>query len=383
MNQSTINNYLRALAALLCAAAILLAGCAEAPVANAAKEDPMVLVREEYDGVYDYVVEYTYNPAGQLIRKVEREDQVTDYAYYSNGALKEEVMRIHDDRFNGNIRYSCEYREDGTLEKRVDNAYGSDGVQTGEEVIHYDEKGNPTSSTWKVYNKVVNSNKTVVGKTWETTYENTYDGEGRLIGCFQINSDTGEMVEETWWYGGNGEITHRRDYIIGGRLSYRETTATNADGNLLTYLWESSDGYPKHKARHCLYDDQGNLIYEEYSENDIAGAASMGTIVGSTTHYTNVYSKEGLLTQTLKTSSSYYYNGVSMETTVVPSHTSVLYTYDSEGRILSESFKDEHGNELFTNKWTYDAKGNVTRREDIEVGIITYTYAGLSTLKTK
>lgn len=382
MNRSA-TNYLRTLAALLCAATILLAGCAEVPVVNAAREDPMVLVREEYNGVYDYVVEYSYNPAGQLIRKVEREDQVTDYAYYANGAMKKEVLRIHDDRFNGNIRYSCEYRQDGTPEKRVDNAYGSDGIQTGEEVILYDEKGNPTSSTWKVYNKVAGSDKTTVGSTWQITYENTYDGEGRRVGCFQTNSDTGDMVEETWWYGTNGEITHRQDHISGGRLSYRETTVTNADGKLLTYLWESSDSYPKHKAQHFLYDDHGNLIFEEHSENDIAGAASMGTVAGSTVHYTNVYSKEGLLTQTLKTSSAYYYDGVTMDTSVVPSHTSVLYTYDSEGRLLSECHKDAHGNELFTNKWTYDAKGNLIRHEDVEMGVITYTYAGLSTLKTK
>ena len=106
----------------------------------------------------------------------------------------------------------------------------------------------------------------------------------------------------------------------------------------------------------------------------------MASVSGSVTYYTNVYSEEGLLTQTLKSVSSYYYNGVTMETSRVPSHTSVLYGYDGEGRLISEQFKDVHGNEFYTNTWTYDPEGNLVSREDIEVGTITYTYARASAL---
>lgn len=388
-----IHSAARLLALLMCAAMIL-SGCGgrreeasesrketrvTVPKASESRqEDKMVLIREEYVGVYDYTVEYTYNAEGLCVQKTEREDEITEYSYYPDGTLKQEVLRIYNDSFNGNIRWSIDYRPDGTLEKRVDNAYGSDGMHTGEEVILYDEMGNPLSSTWKVYNKVINSESTVMGSTWTTTYENTYDEEGRMTGCFQMNDSTMEMTEETWWYGDNGEVTHRLDKIQGGRLSYRETTVTNADGNLLSYVWESSDGYPKHKAEHCLYDAQGNLIFRECSESDIYGTASMGTISGSITHYTNVYSQEGLLTQTLKSVDSYYYNGVEMETSTVPSHTSVLYTYDSEGRCVSATYKDVHGNEFYTDTWTYDDQGNLTCREDIEVGTVAYTYALLS-----
>ena len=380
-------NWIRLLSAVL-SLVMVLSGCAtrtEAAVTQPQKQekDPYVLVKEVYDGPYDYAVEYTYNPDGQLIRRTERENQVWDFAYYSNGNLKEEVWRIHDNRFNGNIRQSKHYRQDGTLEKTVDNAYGSDGYQSSEEVIVYDEKGNPISSTWKVYNKVANSNKTIVGSTWETTYENTYDEEGRLVACFQMNGSSGEMVDEKWWYGTNGDVTHQADRIVGGRPAYRETTVTNADGNLLTYLWQSFESYPKHKSERCLYDAQGNLIYREYSESNITGDAMMDSISGSVTHYTNVYSKDGLLSQTLKSMDSYYYNGVTMETSTVPSHTSVLYTYDSEGRMLSACYKDVHGNEFYTDTWTYDANGNLTQEVNAEEGTITYTYARLSTLKKK
>lgn len=373
-------------------AALLLTGCgSRAPEAGTVPEttqvpaqiemeDSWVLIREEYSGVYDYAVDYGYDASGRLLRKTERENQITEYAYYDDGTLKQEILRIHDDRFHGNVRYSVDYRPDGTMEKRVDNAYGADGLQTGEEVILYDDHGNPTSSTWKVFNKVAGSDKTIVGSSWEITYDNTYDPEGRLTGCFMMNESTGDMEEHAWWYSAGGEVTHRKDYLTMGRLSYRETTVTDADGNLQSYVWESSDGYPKHKAEHCLYDGQGNLIYREYTENDITGADNMGTVSGSVTHYTNVYSKEGLLTQTLKTQSSYYYDGVTMETSQVPSHTSVLYGYDSEGRLISEQFRDVHGNEFYTNTWTYDADGNLVSREDIEAGTITCTYARLSTL---
>ncbi len=372
---------LRLMSAALCAVMLL---ASAGTVSACAKEDPMVLVREEYSGLSAYSVEYTYNAKGQLTQKVERENQVTDYTYYADGTLKQEILRIHDDRYNGNIRYSCDYRKDGTIEKRVDNAYGSDGNQTGEETVIYDSMGYPSLTTRKVFHSVANSDKTVEGKTTAITNENTYDEKGRIIHSFQTSSDSEEMIERTWWYDGeSGSRTYREDSILHGRLFNRETTITNSDGKTLVYLWDTKGQYPIHHADYYLYDDHGNLMFHEHSEHDIAsGGVYMGSICGSTTHYTNIY-KDGLLQQTLKTSSSYQYNGAAMEESKVPEHTAVRYEYDSSGRMTAEIHKNENDQELYRITWEYDAKGNLIRYEDPEIGTVAYTYAPLSSLKTK
>lgn len=383
---------MRAICALFCAA-LLLSGCGSRPeipeelapqeATLPVPEDMTVLIREDHEGVDgDYSVEYAYDDAGRLTRKTARGDQITDFTYYPNGNLKEEVLRIYDDRFGGNIRHSRAYRQDGTLEKTVDNAYGSNGRQTGEETVLFDEKGNPISSTFVVYNDVANSDKTIANELYTLTYENTYDDQGRLTHRLQTRTDSADLVEETWWYGTNGETTHRQDFITAGRLGHRETTVTNADGKVLTYVWESSDSYPAHRAEYSVYDDQGNLLLREYTENDLAGGAHMGTVSGGTTHYTNVYSKDGLLSQTMERASSYYYDGFDMTTETVPGHTAVRYTYDGEGRMVSACHMDVHGNALYTVTWEYDGEGNLICHADESLGTVTYTYAPLSSLKS-
>lgn len=376
---------------MLCALVLTAAGCSR----NAAQEEEKIsaaeekapaaavptgeagslLIQEIHEDVYgEYTVDYAYDESGRLIQKTERGDQVTDYSYHSNGNLKEEVLRIHDDRFCGNIRSSFSYRQDGTREQSVENSYGSDGKQTGQTVIVYDDHGNPITETWTVYNNVVNSDQTVGNET-RITYDNTYDDQGRLTGCFRSGTDSAEMVETTWWYGENGETTCRQDHIFAGRLGHRETTVTNADGKMLSYQWESTDSHPAHRGEYLLYDARGNLLFREYTENDLGGGANMGTVSGSTTHYTNVYSEEGLLKQTLERSSSYYYDGVDMDTSTVPGHTAVVYTYDSQGRMISACHKDVHGNELYTETWEYDEEGNLIYHEDMSSGSVTYIYA--------
>ncbi len=367
---------MRLIAAAVC---ILMLPAFPFAMTASAKEDPMVLIREEYDGTYeDYSTEYIYNAKGQLIQKVERENQVTEYSYYADGTLYQEVQRIQDDRYFNNLLYSRTYRQDGTLEKVLRNTYDSKGILLESEATDYDPMGNPITSTWRTYTRVANTEVTTLNVCKVTTYTNTYDDQNRLTARTTMDDLTTEIIEETWWYDGEaGTTTCRKVVFENSRIRDQELWVTNSAGQMVSYVCSMLRGMPWSDTRYFLYDGNGNLLHQESSSKSIA--ADSATISGEIYTYTPVY-RDGLLQQSVKSGSTYSCDENGTETTIVPSHTAIRCEYDREGRRISETHFRENGSQHYSIRWTYDKQGNLTRYQHSDQGTTTYTYAPLSSL---
>lgn len=278
--------------------------------------DPLVLAYSEHTD--SAPANYYYNEAGQLVRKVQDQwDQVTEYTYHPNGALKEETV----------IRSGSSYC-----------------------VTEFDNYGNPSAE--------------YSGGELIYSYANQYDDQGRLILC--TKTDDGERKEIfRYTYREDGWYEEEYTYITfsnGEELVHDQVwRCYSPEGVLAHESWEVADYLPGNRGTIYTLDDHGNVVMESYQ------AWTDTTSQRDDTYYEHTYNSQGLVTKTEVTycgylMSSEYGNspdfGYNTDMTLKEI---ITYTYDSEGRMTGKKIQNVEGDFTIENVWEYDAQGNLTR----------------------
>lgn len=175
--------------------------------------------------------------------KYDEKGQVVEYCRYSNDALVVRQKLSYDSQ--GNITQDLQTYTSG-LERRILNLYSDQGLLT-------------RSSKQETKN----------GQTITYLSEYHYNDQGQKRSCTHKWS-TGEVYEDTWAYDSNGVLIEENVYEFGrtvrkfcyrynslGQMTERNIIAYDEAGEIYNtnlYLWH--------------YDRQGNLVKEEYYENE-------------------------------------------------------------------------------------------------------------------
>lgn len=272
--------------------------------------DPLVLAY--YEKTDSAPAQYYYNEAGQLVRNVQEQwNQVTNYEYHANGAMKTETV-IRD----GSIYY----------------------------VTEFDDHGNPVSE---------NSATELI-----CSYSNQYDNQGHLVLCTKTDKDERKEIyrytyDEDGWY----ELDYTYITVYDGEeLVHDQVWRRYSPEDVLVHeSWEVADYLPGNKGTIYTLDDYGNLVMKSYQ------AWSDTTREREDTYYEHTYNPKGLVTKTEVTYCGYYMSLEYNNSTDITLKEIITYTYDSEGRMTGKNIQNIEGDFTIENIWEYDAEGNMIR----------------------
>jgi RHS repeat-associated protein len=316
-----------------------------------------------YDSIYGYLTDETVSYGTKMYRSVSCSNYV-----YKGGAYKPQTIstiQCHPDDsniFSNTVAYI--YDDNGFIISRTQNAGSS--------------KPLTTSYTYDLWGNVTSESCSGLGVPLFTTYYNydrgthrfpiristdpvssvkkyTYDIWGNtLTECDSVNSLVCCITEHT--YDGWGNLTRT---LVPGNGSVSYTRGWGSDTGKSFFILEQGSARPWVKK---WYDNQGReVLIESVGPNDVAIKKDLK------------YNSKGLVTNTVQT------NGTLTISTV--------YTYDSRGRVLSETSSSgsskqyQYGNlsvsTISNNSTTYkryDAMGNIKEVVD-PVSSVNYYYS--------
>lgn len=278
--------------------------------------DPLVLAY--YEKTDSAPAQYYYNEAGQLVRNVQEQwNQVTNYEYHANGAMKTETV-IRD----GSIYY----------------------------VTEFDDHGNPLAE----YS---------AGELFYS-YTNQYDDQDRLVLCTKtVEGERKDIYQYT--YDENGWYDQDYTYITiwnGEELVHDQVWRRYSPVGVLVHeSWTVKDYLPISIGTIYTSDDHGNVVMESYQYwSDTERKRD-------DTYYEHTYDAKGFVTKTEVSYAGFYMDLEHMDdpnahyNSEIPLKEVITYTYDAEGRMTGKNIQNvEHG---FTteNVWEYDETGNLIR----------------------
>ena len=272
--------------------------------------DPLVLAY--YEKTDSAPAQYYYNEAGQLVRNVQEQwNQVTNYEYHANGAMKTETV-IRD----GSIYY----------------------------VTEYDDHGNPVSensATELIY-----------------SYSNQYDNQGRLVLCTKIAEGIRkEIYRYTYAADGGYELDYSNISLYNGEEQINDhfIQSYSPEGVLIMETWDVESYVPCMSFIKYSFDDHGNLVLKmhDYIKEYLNRREDYS--------YTHTYDSKGLLVKT-----EVYSYGWSLSQEHEEHYENTLkeiitYSYDSEGRMTGKNIQNIEGGFTIENIWEYDTDGNLIR----------------------
>lgn len=278
--------------------------------------DPLVLAY--YEKTDSAPAQYYYNEAGQLVRNVQEQwNQVTNYEYHANGAMKTETV-IRD----GSIYY----------------------------VTEYDDHGNPVSE---------NSATELI-----CSYSNQYDNLGRLVLCTKTAEDERKEIyrytyDEDGWY----ELDYTYITVYDGEeLVHDQVLRRYSPEDVMVHeSWLVADYLPISIGTIYTHDDHGNIImksYQYWSDTERKR---------DDTYYEHTYDSKGFVTKTEISYAGFYMDLEHMDdpnahyTEEIPLKEVITYTYDAEGRMTGKNVQNVEDNFTIENIWEYDAEGNLIR----------------------
>ncbi len=316
------------------------------------------------DGVSKTVTEnYTYDDAGNLIKIIDSDGNITTTEYNSMGKVSvaadekgRQTSYDYDDLGNFvKITYADGTSESFTYDRESNNLTATDRL--GRTVtMKYDKVGNLISKTYP--------NGTVVSYAYDANYN---------------------LVSETSTSGGTTKYEYDK---IG-----RNTAIIDALGNRTEFAYNSHSQLEsmtdaKGNVHTYTYDDNGNRIKTTYPDGSSVSSAydARGRVTSQTDQhgYTTSYTYDGAdrltsVTDTLGNVTSYTYDEVGNLIMVTDANgNSTYYTYDDFGRVIRTT------NALGkTAEVTYDISGNVLTSTDFAGKLTSYTYDEFDRLASK
>ncbi len=315
------------------------------------------------EGVKSVTEQYFYDDAGNLIKIIDSEGNVTATEYNSMG----KVSSATDEKGR---KTAYDYDDFGNLVKITypDNTT---------EAFTYDREGNNLSATDRM-GRTVTMKYDKVGNLISKTYPNgasvtyTYDANYNLV------SETSA----------SGGVTYYEYDKIG-----RNTAIIDAIGNRTTFFYNAKSQLesmtdPMGRTYTYSYDDNGNRIKTTYpdgtSVSSVYDARGRVTRQSDQHGYNTYYVYDGAdrlirVTNAQGISTSYTYDEVGNMTSVTDGNGNVTaYAYDDFGRVVKTT--NALGNSAFT---TYDKSGNVLTSTDYAGSLTSYTYDSLDRVSSK
>ena len=315
------------------------------------------------EGLKTVTEQYSYDAAGNLVKIIDSEGNVTTTEYNSMG----KVYSAKDGK--GRIT-SYDYDDFGNLVKIT---YPDNTTES----FTYDREGNNLTATDRM-GRTVSMKYDKVGNLTEKTYPNgakvnyAYDKNYNLISETAANG-----AVTTYEYDKIGRNTAIID-ALGNRTEffYNEKSQlenmTDAKGNVYTYI----------------YDDNGNRIKTIYPDGTyvLSSYDARGRVTAQKDQhgYTTKYVYDGAdrlvrVTNAQNISTNYSYDEVGNMISVTDGNGNVTsYEYDDFGRVVRTT--NALGNSAYT---TYDISGNVLTSTDYAGNVTTYEYDRLDRLTGK
>ncbi len=316
------------------------------------------------EGVSKTVTEnYTYDEAGNLIKIIDSDGNITTTEYNSMG----KVSVATDEKGR---QTSYDYDDLGNLVKIT----YADGTS---ESFTYDREGNNLTATDRL-GRTVTMKYDKVGNLLTKTYPN-----GAVVSyAYDANYN---LVSTT---GTSGGVTKYEYDTIG-----RNTAIIDALGNRIEFAYNSHSQLEsmtdaKGNVHTYIYDDNGNRIKTTYPDGSSVSSAydARGRVISQKDQhgYTTAYTYDGAdrltsVTDALGNITSYKYDEVGNLIMVTDANgNSTYYTYDDFGRVIRTT------NALGkTAEVTYDISGNVLTSTDFAGKLTTYTYDEFDRLASK
>ena len=265
------------------------------------------------------VVHYEYDKDFNITRAIAPDGTSTSFAYSVDfGGLER-----YTDARGQSVMYSYDEKGQGVGNSLTNNNGGS---------LEYNDHGDIVSMTWR------NGKKATLD----------YDAQGRLISTTDADNRSLELFYDT--KGNIEKITDSQqgDTMLNYTAEERVKNITYADGRGFSYE----------------YDNVGRLIKQVYSDG-FEQCYEYDTL----SRVSRMTDKSGNLLVSLE------YDVVTgmIISKIFGNGTSVHYSYDLNGNVLSIIHKDKNGNDLEKFQYTYDADGRRTQVESSE-GMEIYTY---------
>lgn len=321
------------------------------------------LSRTTDSGVQTITEHYEYDAAGNLIKIIDSDGNITATEYNSIG----KIASATDEKGR---KTAYDYDDFGNLIKIT----YSDGTT---EAFTYDREGNNLTATDRMgrmvtmaYDKVGNLVSKIYPNGSKVSY--AYDANYNLI---SVTSASGSTTQ--YEYDKIGRNTAVID-ALGNRTSYvynshsQLESMTDAKGNTYTYS----------------YDLNGNRVKTTYPDGTTVSSAydARGRLTAQTDQngYTTSYAYDGAdrltsVTDALGNVTSYTYDEVGNLTSVTDANGNITrYSYDDFGRVVKTT------NALGqTATFTYDINGNILTATDYAGKLTTYTYDALDRISSK
>jgi YD repeat-containing protein len=375
-----------------------------------------------------HVTKYTYNSAGQLMRKANG-TQVTEYQYDTLAHLKEQkeysskddyiathykydkLDRITQENIQNSAGLTCRettYAYDAAGHRSETTSYPQAGAATitthynphGDPAAIIDALGHTTSMRYHYPHAPFSETTDPLGRTTfiekdplnrPITYEiknaageslkkytYTYDAAGNRSSCLERDilttweyDDLGRVTVQNEAVGTPEQKTTRYAYTPSGELH----TKTKPDGLQLTYEYD-----PLNRLSQLTSSD-GTIHYTyEYDQND--NLIRIRNLIDGTCTLRDFDAQDRLIKETLANglSLAYSYDNLNRVTSIhLPDQSSIRYTYI--GPDLSQVQRlSPTGAALYTHSYTqYDKAGNLLKATLIgQAGHISYTYDLLS-----
>lgn len=279
-----------------------------------------------------------------------------------NGAEEETLYRYDDAG-----RLAWKQMPEG---KSFTYTYSAEGLpekegqfQNGEPVgmVLYDEQGNPRQET--------DLEGTVI------VFENTYDGEKRLI-LTQKYAGTQLLAETGYTYNPDGSYSVDEISHAEGALHSHTFTSYDSRGRILLQTQDLESGKPIEIRTENTYDPFGNLQQTESVYDDGE------TRIHQITQYCHTCTAEGLPEKTeVYVTRTQTLRGETLEFPRKLEKT-VLNTYDDQLRLIQREERGADNGFLRVGTWEYDAWGNLLRcTEDNGALCHLYEYLPLEQLR--
>ena len=338
--------------------------------------NPVLTVTAYSDNDYVETLECSYDESGNLL---------TEKLSYTGGNGGDSGL---------SYEYSNTYDEEGKLIRRV-HIMGGDRPTTIDTSYTYNPQGDLILETDQY--TVGEGEETIVGNTLETSYQYTYDHEGRIARKITVTALGSSTSEYT--YNEQGDLICEKTVSDLGAVQISEFAYVYSENGEATRITEVINSY---RVSSCdeTYDEQGNLTSQQ-------SVSAMDTVSNSSVYTYDDLNRPIQKVHTDSDGRSYTYtyeyderNNLTKKTRTYPGGTvtTFVYTYDDMNReiksvvttgtdrTVTEREYDHHGNvikrtETASGKKTvyeyvhqYDEKGNLVKTEDLKDGTLSATF---------
>lgn len=338
--------------------------------------NPVLTVTAYSDNDYVETLECSYDESGNLL---------TEKLSYTGGNGGDSGL---------SYEYSNTYDEEGKLIRRV-HLMGGDRPTTIDTSYTYNPQGDLILETDQY--TVGEGEEAIVGNTIETSYQYTYDHEGRITKKITVTALGSSTSEYT--YNEQGDLICEKTVSDLGAVQTSEFAYVYSENGEISRITEVINSY---RVSSCdeTYDEQGNLTSQQ-------SVSAMDTVSNSSVYTYDDLNRPIQKVHTDSDGRSYTYtyeyderNNLTKKTRTYPSGTvtTFVYTYDDmdreiksvvttgKDRTVTEREYDHHGNvikrtETASGKKTvyeyvhqYDEKGNLVKTEDLKDGTLSATF---------